>query len=226
MPRPEIICHMVTSLDGRLLPERWPVCQEKLLTLYDDVAARISANGWMAGRMTMEHYLASGAPAVGPLDRPRDDTIADLNGRDIAVCFDRQGRLRPEYGDIDGDHLVLVVSERVTEEHTDDLAARGASVFFSGPEGDDIAGVLQRIQAAFGVERLLLEGGGRLNGAFLAAGLIDETSTLVLPVIDGQSSVPAIYEHCGKLPAQRLELISALALDDGAVWLRHRVRQA
>jgi riboflavin biosynthesis pyrimidine reductase len=225
MPRPEIVCHMATTLDGRLLSERWPISQETVLNLYDGAAGRLDADGWIVGRKTMEHYLVSGAPCAGPDAGPRPDAIADRKGRNIGICFDRQGRLRPEEGDIDGDHLVLVVSERVAQEHTEDLAARGVSVFFAGPEGDDVAGVLKRIQAAFGVQRLLLEGGGRLNGAFLAAGLIDETSTLVMPVIDGQSGVPAIYDHRAGTTAQRMDLISTEIFEDGTVWLRHRVRQ-
>lgn len=225
MPRPEIVCHMVTSLDGRLLPERWPFSQEAVMDLYDSAAGRLDADGWIVGRKTMEHYLVSGAPSAGHDAGPRPDAIADRKGRDIGICFDRQGRLRPEEGEIEGDHLVLVLSERVAQEHTEDLAARGVSVFFAGPVGDDVAGVLTRIQAAFGVQRVLLEGGGRLNGAFLAAGLIDETSTLVMPVIDGQSGVPAIFDHKAGTTAQRMDLISTEIFEDGTVWLRHRVRQ-
>ncbi|MCW2308907.1 dihydrofolate reductase family protein [Rhodobium gokarnense] len=226
MPRPEIICHMVTSLDGRLLPDRWPVCQESLSSLYDSVADRFGADGWIVGRKTMEHYLATGPCSTVPEAQPRADVVADAAGRDIGICFDRQGRLRPETGEVDGDHLVLVLSERVSKEHADDLAARGVSVFFAGPDGDDIAGVLPRIAEAFGARRLLLEGGGQLNGAFLAADLIDETSTLILPVIDGKSDVPAIYDNHDDARALHLDLISVKDLDDGTVWLRHSVKRA
>jgi riboflavin biosynthesis pyrimidine reductase len=35
------------------------------------------------------------------------------------------------------------------------------------------------------MERLLLEGGGKSNGSFLRAGLIDEISLAVCPAVDG-----------------------------------------
>ncbi|MFD2175046.1 dihydrofolate reductase family protein [Rhodobacter lacus] len=225
MSRPKIICHMLTTLDGRLEPERWPYSVEQLLAVYDPVAARLEADGWIAGRCTMEHYLPVGTPALEPVARPQADRIEDRAGRKLGIAFDRTGRLHPESGDLGGDHLVLVVSERVSPAHVDALVARGVSVVFSGPEGNDIAGALARIGAAFGVSRLLLEGGGEINGAFLAAGVIDETSTLLYPVIDGLAGQAAIYDHRAELPAQALELLSVEALEDGIVWLRHRVKR-
>ncbi|MBZ4021296.1 riboflavin deaminase [Rhodobacter sp. TJ_12] len=225
MSRPEIICHMLTTLDGRLKPERWPYTVEALLAVYDPIAAKLEAEGWIAGRRTMEHYLPHGDPQVQAAPQSRADHIADHAGRRLGIAFDRSGRLRPESGDLDGEHLVLVVSDRVRQAHVDDLAARGVSVIFSGPDGEDIAGALTRIGTAFGVTRLLLEGGGEINGAFLAAGVIEETSTLLYPIIDGLAGEAAIYDHRGPLPAQALELLSVETLPDGVVWLRHRVKR-
>lgn len=222
--RPQIICHMVTSLDGRLLAERWTDDLDALVATYDAVADRLDADGWIVGRETMAHYLAEGAPNIGPAPLERPDRIADRGGRGLAVCFDRQGRLRPESAVVEGEHLVLVLSQRVSDGHVEALAGRGVSVVFSGPKGEDIAGALARIGAGFGVKRLLLEGGGALNGAFLAAGLIDETSTLIHPVVDGQQGVPAIYDHPQATP-RALELIASEVLEGGTVWLRHRIEE-
>lgn len=225
MPAPTVICHMIASLDGRLLAGRWGVAEERLLTVYEAAAARLDADGWMAGRETMQDQLAVGPArlAAAPVPSPRPDRIAAPAAGRVAVAFDRQGRLRPERGDIDGDHLVIAVSERVSEAHVDRLAARGVSVIFAGPEGGDVARVVARLGEVFGLRRVLLEGGGRLNAAFLAADAIDETSTLLFPVIDGQRGVPAIYDDPGATIARRLELTAAETLEGGVVWLRHRI---
>ena len=214
---------MITSLDGRLLAERWPCSEETLLEIYDATGDRLEADGWIVGRKTMEHYLPASEPMLAPAARPRQDRINVHGDRPLGICFDRQGRLRPETGEIEGSHLVLVVAEQVLESHVADLAARGVSVVFAGPDGNDVSSALTRIAGAFGVKRLLLEGGGILDGAFLAAGLIDETSTLLYPVVDGQKGIPAIYDHEAETKVRSLELISAETLDDGTVWLRHRV---
>ncbi|AMN56291.1 riboflavin deaminase [Labrenzia sp. CP4] len=223
MQRPFIICHMITSLDGRLLPGRWPVSEEEVMTAYESAAERLDSDGWIVGRRTMEDFIASAEPCISTGPVPRPDLIAGSSGNKVAICFDRSGRLRPETGDLDGDHLVIVLSERVADDHVQDLNARGISVFFAGAEGTDLSGALTRISEAFDCRRLLLEGGGTLNGAFLAADMIDETSTLVFPVIDGQSGIPAIYEHTQPCDARRLELISSSTFDDGTIWIRHKV---
>lgn len=224
MRRPHIICHMVTTLDGRLAAEHWPYDEDDLMRIYDGAAERLEADGWIVGRVTMEYYMTRGPARLGGAEGPRHDRIGDRGGRDLGICFDREGKLTPQTDEIEDAHLVFVLSERVSEEHVRSLVGRGVSVFFSGRDGDDLAGVLARIHAAFGTRRLLLEGGGVLNGAFLEAHLIDEMSTLILPLVDGRQGTPAIYEHPGPRIPDTLALVSAETLDDGTVWLRHRAK--
>jgi 5-amino-6-(5-phosphoribosylamino)uracil reductase len=59
--RPKIICHMVSSIDGRLLVDRWTpppsgVDSNIIHNTYDRVAARFEADGWIVGRESMEGY--------------------------------------------------------------------------------------------------------------------------------------------------------------------------
>jgi riboflavin biosynthesis pyrimidine reductase len=76
----------------------------------------------------------------------------------------------------------------------------------------------------------LLEGGGTINGAFLKAGLVDETSLLVYPGIDGLAGVPSIFKYggVGERPAagRSLRYLAAETLDGGMVWLHYRVEDA
>ena len=227
MSRPYVICHMICSLDGRLLTARWPVSEQSLHDVYQPTAERLGGEGWIVGRRTMLEFMPEAEPDLAAPqprpDQPRPDQPADPAGRDLAICFDREGRLDPPSGDVDGDHLVLVLSTRVAPAKVEELEARGVSVFFAGPAGEEIADALSRIGAAFGVSRLLLEGGGRINAAFLAADAIDETSTLIHPTLDGQRDVPAIYDDPGATKARALELIGAEPLPSGEVWIRHRL---
>ena len=58
----------------------------------------------------------------------------------------------------------------------------------------DLPRVLAKLSSQFGIRKLLLEGGGTINGTFLAAEVIDELSILVAPVADERR--PAL-EHLG-----------------------------
>jgi len=231
--RPKITCHMITSLDGRLHPDRWsdPVggsIDGLIEAHYDAAAERLGADGWIVGRRTMTDMIGKdGTPDLdGPRSRPPH--IVPREGRDLAVAIDPSGRLGWAKGDIDGDHAVTVLSERVSDDALQRLRNAGVSYVFAGADGRELGAAMEAIGEAFEVRHLILEGGGTINGAFLAAGLIDEVSTLICPAIDGLSGVPAIFEHQGppdSHPAegQHLRLLASETLEGGVVWLRHEV---
>jgi riboflavin biosynthesis pyrimidine reductase len=242
MARPRIICHMTSSVDGKLHPKRWTppasgVDAEVLRAHYDEIAGRLDADGWIVGRKTMSYY-AKGAPALAAISRaeaepvtPPEHNIGDRRGRALAIGVDRGGKLAYESDDADGDHIVAILAEEVDATYLGELRDRGISYFFAGPHGDDLAVALDQIGKAFGADTLLLEGGAIMNGAFLKAGLIDEISLLIYPGIDGLAGVAGIFEasgHRDDLPAagQALRHISTETLDGGTVWLRYNVESA
>jgi riboflavin biosynthesis pyrimidine reductase len=107
----------------------------------------------------------------------------------------------------------------------------GASYIFAGPKGEDLPGAMAQLSAVFGVKKLLLEGGGRINGAFFKHRLIDEFSTLIFPAVDGLAGRQSIIDYedpNGERPGagQSLRLIGCETLEGGMVWLRHRVEEA
>lgn len=60
--RPKITCHMITSLDGRLHPDRWSDPVDGTITdlidrHYDATAERLEGDGWIAGRKTVAAYV-------------------------------------------------------------------------------------------------------------------------------------------------------------------------
>lgn len=78
-----------------------------------------------------------------------------------------------------------------------------------------------------GVERLLLEGGGGLNGSFLRAGLIGEVSLVLEPAIDGSAGGPSVFDggdpDDGPPPLTSLALTNCTRLEGGVLWLRYKV---
>lgn len=57
--RPQIVCHMMSSIDGRLIGERWsPHFTGKTLdeatAPYFDISLKLQAQAWMIGRKTVE----------------------------------------------------------------------------------------------------------------------------------------------------------------------------
>ena len=115
----------------------------------------------------------------------------------MAVAIDPSGKLHYGQDHAAGDHVIAVVGEQVPDGYLRELREDGVSYLFAGPDGRDLARALATLSRDFGLETLLLEGGGRINGAFLNAGLIDEVSVLVYPGIDGLAGVSSIFEYPG-----------------------------
>jgi len=234
--RPEVICHMGSSIDGRQLADRWSapaagVDPTALRRHYDAVYQRLGADGWMVGRVTMTEF-AHGTPRP-PATLPGDlraTHVRDRNGRDVAVAIDPHGKLHYGQDHALGDHVIAVLGESVPDAYLAELRADGVSYLFAGPKGDDLHLAMARLGETFGLKRLVLQGGGRTNGAFLKAGLIDEFSVLIQPAVDGLAGVASIVDYHGgpdERPAagRSLRHLSTETLDGGIVWLRYRVER-
>lgn len=235
--RPFIIWHMATSIDGRLHPSRFTAAAcdnspEVLASHYEAVAERFEADGWIVGRKTMTE-LASGSPRT--IDNvaitPREPHIGNRLNRKLAIAVDPAGRVHYGADNLGGDHIVAVLGEQVPDSYLAELREDGVSYLFAGPKGEDLPRALEQLASLFGAKKLLLEGGGIINGAFLRHRLIDEFSTLIHPAVDGVAGTPSIIDYVGREgerpgTGQALRLITAETLEGGMVWLRHAVEDA
>jgi riboflavin biosynthesis pyrimidine reductase len=125
---------------------------------------------------------------------------------------------------IDGEHVIAILTESVSDNYLAFLQAQGVSYLFGGKSKIGLAKVLAKLREHFGINTLLLEGGGKINGSFLAADLIDELSILVGPVADGSTGTATLFD-AGKSPARRLKLLSVEKRAGDIVWLRYKVRR-
>jgi 2,5-diamino-6-(ribosylamino)-4(3H)-pyrimidinone 5'-phosphate reductase len=73
----------------------------------------------------------------------------------------------------------------------------------------------------------MLEGGRRIGGGRLRAGLIDEVSLLLVLVADGRSGSAAVLDIEGdEVSPQRLALESGERRADDVLWLRYRLARS
>ena len=127
-------------------------------------------------------------------------------------------------GDVEGDHVVAVLTHRVSDEYLSVLRERGVSYLLAGNDDVELPLALEKIGARLGVRTLMLEGGGGINGSFLRDGLIDEVSLLVAPVADGRIGTPALFDVSAERAApRRLALEGVEQRVGGVLWLRYRV---
>lgn len=102
----------------------------------------------------------------------------------------------------------------------------GISYLFAGKEGLDQELLLQKVKEKLGVELLLLEGGGSLNGSFLESGMIDELSLVLAPLADGWTGMPALFDRNTAKETSRVmrfALKSVEQIGDNELWVRYEV---
>ncbi|HEX4348789.1 MAG TPA: dihydrofolate reductase family protein [Verrucomicrobiae bacterium] len=122
--------------------------------------------------------------------------------------------------------MVLLVTDRVSNDYLAHLQAASVSYLFCGKREIDLHVTLQKLGDAFKLRKLMLQGGGRFNGAMLKAGLVDEISHLTVPIADGGAGVSSFFDIPGDAPAKAaaaLRLRSHKLLPGGVIWARYRV---
>ena len=224
--RPYVICHMLPSIDGRIVLRDWKI--GNATREYERTAATFDADAWIIGRISMAPYAGKArVPARKTRERiPRKDFIAPHEASSYAIAIDPSGKLTWRDNNIDGEHVITILTESVPDSYLAFLQSKGVSYLFGGKSRVDLARVLPKLRARFGIRKLLLEGGGKINGSFLAADLIDELSILIGPVADGSIGTPSLFDvDDRRSPARPLRLLSIARRAGDIVWLRYKVRR-
>jgi riboflavin biosynthesis pyrimidine reductase len=227
--KPYVICHMMPSLDGRLRTDRWNI-PKSAHEEYDRTADTYGAQAWLCGRITMEefangHWRRSGRRQTVEVEKR--DWAAKSRRKRFAVVLDSGGKLAWKENHVEGDSLIIVLSETVPSAYLAYLREKEISYLFAGRRTGEInlSTVVRKLRGQFGVKRLLVEGGGKTTGAFLSAGLIDELSLLITPVADGRIGEPALFDTEGNHSPKALSNVriqSVRKVRGGMFWLKGR----
>ena len=226
--KPHVICHMAASVDGRTLSSRWRPAGTGA-GLFERLHDELGGDAWLVGRVTGQEFAkATAYPAAATATFPRQAWFARRDAKAYGVVLDAHGKIAWGRSDIGGDPIVVVLTERVADAHLAGLRADGVSYIFAGAAALDLALTLEILNRELGVKRLLLEGGGIANGAFLRARLVDELSLILCPAVDGAKGASCIFDSSEAEAGQRaplgtMSLESTQALDGGVLWLRYRL---
>lgn len=123
--------------------------------------------------------------------------------------------------------LILVTTN--SEHPAYELRDKYDNLVIFGYEKLDLGQVLTDMHDQFGAERLTIQSGGSLNGAFLREDLIDYVNVVVAPVLVGGKDTPTLIDGEAISTTEELDkirpmkLIECKALSDSYVQLRYEV---
>ena len=196
---------------------------------YEATGALLDGDAWICGRTTMQQHFADDGPFVPTSNTPAGPQPVHVARRaeSYAISVDTSGKLRWSGSDLNGDHLICIVSEHAPADYLSMLREKHISYIVSGATSVDLGRAVDELAKHFGIRTLLLEGGGHINGAFLEAGLVDEVSLLLVPGVDGRHEIPAVFDGVtstgrGAVP---LKLKSVEQWGNDTLWIRYEVKR-
>lgn len=240
MERPYVFCHMMTSLDGKIMGNYMETPEGEAA---GDVFYRIAFGkepyykhqGWLSGRVTTDdNFTFYETPELDENAGlvPEGDFVAQPGAGMYYVSVDPSGRLGWKnctltYEDTQA-HVLEVLTGKASNAYKAFLRKLGISYIVAGKDALDYELILEKLKKLFGIETLMLGGGGVLNWSFIQAGLCDELSLVITPSADGSSETPTLFMTKEGLTTDRavnFELEHLEAKDGGSIWLRYRVKK-
>jgi diaminohydroxyphosphoribosylaminopyrimidine deaminase / 5-amino-6-(5-phosphoribosylamino)uracil reductase len=179
------------------------------MSLDGRTAAADGSSQWITGvearadahRLRAESQAVVVGPGTARADRPRLTVrgLDDLSERQpVRVLLDARGRV-PADGplfDVELAPTLVVTTELAPAGVVDEWQSAGAKVEIVGPgrhdRGVDLAAVLTLLAERYDVLQAMIEGGGRLHGAFVDEHLADRLVAYVAPVLLGERGLPVV----------------------------------
>ena len=231
MDRPKIICHILQSVDGNIdgdfftLPELSPAYRA-----FSRIREEYACDAVISGATTAAEIYRGRFVYNLPTSSerwPRTDWKARQADR-YAVVIDGTGSVRWESGSVErrGEklHVIAVLQENASDAYISHLRKAGVSYIFAGKDSLDLPLAARKLKELFGIQSMLLSGGGVVDWSFLQAGLIDEISLVVPPVIDGGVRLPSAFDDSPLAVCHTpvaLHLTDVQRLEGDALWLRY-----
>ena len=223
---------MAASIDGKVTGDflSAPACQAATDVYYElnREYNRKGANGFICGRVTMEGSFTGGwYPDLTkyPPVESKEDFIPDNLSGFYAVSFDPKGKLGWESNKITDEdpgynnaQIIEVLTTQVDGRYLGCLRDMKIPYIFAGETEIDVETALEKLKNLMGINSILLEGGSIVNGYFERAGVIDELSLVVAPIVADAEDKPLFMS--GTVSDFELKEIKQYA--NSVIWLNYK----
>lgn len=213
LSRPFVALKLATTLDGR-------------------IADHTGRSRWISGEEARDyvHWLRAGFDAIGVGGHTArtDDASLTVRGEvqprrpPTRVVFDRRGDLPATHPLVKTAHevpTILVTEATRPSSRFAELEEAGVELLRTQSLAQALHGLYNR-----GIGSILVEGGGRLAGALLGAGLVDRYYWIQSPVWLGESGIPAVADLPGTtlVEAERWRVVERKALGQDTLLIADR----
>ena len=225
MTLPFVLLNVAMTADGKIAPAGGGYVpfgserdQEHLLEL------RATADAVMAGARTVDSFPVNLGP--GPIKYRRRRLRRGLAEYNLRVIVSGAGTVDPGARIFRErfSPILILTTGRISKTRLRRLRAAGGEVKVFGRDRLKWKAAFRWLRQKWGVKRLLCEGGGELNAALFAAGLIDEIHLTICPTVFGGRAAPTLAGGLGVArlaQASRWKIVSMKRVGD-EVFLVYR----
>ena len=194
---------------------------------YAAIGKELKTDAWMFGKTTTrEVFPYKFMPKIDAHPEPGKVHIGNHSSSRLFITVDPDADIFYTSDRLRGDNIVTILGTNATNDYLEMLQEKGISYIVLA-DATNLREAMEILYDKFNRKSISLQGGGIINGAMLAEGLIEELSLVIYPGIDGLTTSPSIFEYLGasdERPAagQSLELLSSKTCDNGIMWLRYK----
>lgn len=136
--RPRIICHILSSIDGRM--DGTALKNVVNGKEYEETGDTLEGDAWVCGRVTMQQHFAEDGRFEAGSSEPVGQYVSHvaLKADSYAIAVDTNGSLLWQGGDLDGEHLICILSEKAPAEYLVYLRGEGISYIAAGKAKVDL----------------------------------------------------------------------------------------
>ena len=225
--------HMMQTIDGKATGNFWRKSDVYHgIKDYFKLIPNLNCQGFALGRVSMEGNSDEKPNLSKYKDKEKlkhEDFIVPLEKgvKYYLASYDSKGTLGFKNNVIninewlnDGSiflcQIIEVITNQVSNEYLHYCREKGISYIFCGKEKIDIKLSLQKLKKLFKIDKILLQGGPKLDGAFIKDDLIDGISIIISPLTsEGGDTLfnPSKYTE--------FKLIEFKQLSNSNMWLRY-----
>ena len=225
--------HMMQTMDGKATGNFWRKSDVYHgIKDYFKLIPNLNCQGFALGRVSMEGNSDEKPNLSKYKDKEKlkhEDFIVPLEkgAKYYLASYDSKGTLGFKNNVININEwlndesiflcqIIEVITDQVSNEYLHYCREKGISYIFCGKEKIDIKLSLQKLKKLFKIDKILLQGGPKLDGAFIKDDLIDGISIIISPLTsEGGDTLfnPSKYTE--------FKLIEFKQLSNSNMWLRY-----
>ncbi len=248
MNRAKVAVWNCASVDGRLSlgvnnlllygDSRWTEVAGDSTQVYRQIKDRYDPQALLegSGSLVLEESIPESLPPLKADEVTVDEDylpqeIVKVVNRRWLTVVDGRGRIRWLFKEYPGEewigwHILVLVAHSTPLEYLAYLRRERIPYLVCGDRRVDLALALEKMANLLEVSMVVSSAGGKLNGALLRAGLIDEINIDFFPALIGGQGVSALFDapplNMDEKPV-KLELLDMHRDESGHVHLRYKV---